>query len=59
MGKKTETETIRVRRITKMAICRAAYGPPFHCASIAEFLRLIETGNLEAIAAWQRAAKGE
>jgi hypothetical protein len=53
----TPTTTIRVRTTTHAALQRAAYNPPFSCASIAEFLRLVERGDLAAISAWQKAAK--
>jgi hypothetical protein len=51
------TESIRVRKHTKAALCRVAYNPPFKCASLAEFLALCERGDMEAIAAWQCEAK--
>jgi hypothetical protein len=50
------TTSIRVDCRTRKAL-GVAYGPPFFCASIAEFLRLVERCDLEAIAAWQKAAK--
>ena len=56
MKPERETTSIRVDINTRRAL-GVAYDPPFCCASIAEFLRLVERGDLEAIAAWQRAAK--
>jgi len=53
----TATETIRIRRHTKLALCKAAYPPPLSCASLAEFLGMVERGDLEAISLWQKAAK--
>lgn len=52
--KRPPTESIRVRRMTARALRKVAYNPPFSCSSIAEFLRLVELGNIEALRSWQR-----
>jgi len=57
MATKAETETVRIRKCTGRALRSAAYGKPLECASIAEFLRMVERGNLKAIKLWQVAAK--
>jgi hypothetical protein len=49
------TTTIRVGERTRRAL-GVAYLAPFYCASIAEFLRLVERGDMQAISAWQKAA---
>jgi hypothetical protein len=51
------TETVRVRQCTARALRKIAYKAPFECSSIAEFLRLVERGDLEAIGAWQKEAR--
>jgi hypothetical protein len=57
MGKKQENASIRVRSHTATALREAAYGAPFYCKSIATFLCMVERGDVEAVAAWQREAK--
>lgn len=56
MKNKSDTETIRIRRHTKLALCRAAYNPPFQCASLAEFIALIERGDESATKAFREAS---
>jgi hypothetical protein len=59
MGKKTETETVRLRQCSARVLRKLAYNPPFNCSSVAEFFRLLERKDSAALHAWWDAVERE